>query len=163
VSIEPTETALLTAFARAASKAQEIEALFRDSLIVVEVHKNIRSRSFEDITREIDRLPLGELKKRFFKFFGRAHSGTKEMFDAVNADRIFLMHNFFQVFPIEKLNGNKDAAIRLERTDEILGTGLQIFRRTHETGLAAGKIPPTRLREIMKFVVEHRKKAEVQE
>jgi len=37
MSIEPNETELLIAFARAASKAQEIEALFRDSLIAVEV------------------------------------------------------------------------------------------------------------------------------
>jgi hypothetical protein len=135
------ESEFLVKFARAASKAQEIEALFRDSLIVVEVHKNIARRSFEDIAREIDRLPLGELKKRSFKFFARSNSRVKEMFDAVNAERIFLMHNFFQVFPIEKLNGNKDAAIRLAKIDETVGTGLQIVRRAHETGLAAAKIP----------------------
>jgi hypothetical protein len=125
MSIEPNETELLIAFARAASKAQEIEALFRDSLIAVEVAMDIAvkdtgSRSFEDIAGKIDRLPLGVFKEKFFKVFGKglSDSGLKETFDAVNDERIFLMHNFFQAFPMDKLNGNKEAAIRLERIDE---------------------------------------------
>jgi hypothetical protein len=166
MSIEPNETELLIAFARAASKAQEIEALFRDSLIAVEVAKDIAEedsgdRSFEDIAGKIDRLPLGVLKEKFFKVFGKdlSDSGAKETFDAVNDERIFLMHNFFQAFPMDRLNGNKDAAIRLERIDEILGTGLQIFRRAHDRALALGKIPPAKLREILKFLVDDRRNA----
>ncbi len=168
MSIEPNETALLIAFARAASKAQEIEAVFRDSVIAalvlgdlaakvrMDIAAGTRVRSLEDIARKIDRLPLGVLKEKFFKAFGHALSdpGVKEMFDAVNDERIFLMHNFFQAFPVDKLNGNKEAAIRLEKIDEILGRGLQIFRRAHEPAFLFGKIPPTTLREMLKLVVD---------
>jgi hypothetical protein len=125
VNIEPNETALLSTFARAASKAQEIEALFRDSLIAAEIAMDMaledtRVRSFEDIARKIDRLPLGALKEKFFKVFAEelSNSGVKDVFDAVNDERIFLMHNFFQTFPVEKLDGNKEAAIRLGRIDK---------------------------------------------
>jgi hypothetical protein len=166
----PDESALLIAFARAASKAQEIEALFRDSMIAVEVAMDIgvedtRGRSFEDIAKKIDRLPLGALKEKFFKAFEKDlfDSGVKEVFDAVNDERIFLMHNFFQTFPVEKLNGNKEAAIRLKRINEILGTGLQMFRRAHDHALALGKIPPTKLRKILKSLVDDRKNAKVSE
>jgi hypothetical protein len=164
--IKPNETELLIAFARAASKAQEIEALFRDSLIALEVATDIAKegsggRSFEDIAGEIDRLPLGVLKEKFFKLIAKDLSdpGVKETFDAVNDERIFLMHNFFQAFPLEKLNSNKDAVIRLERIDGILGTGLGIFRRAHDRALALGKIHPAKLREILKFLVDDRRNA----
>lgn len=169
MSFEPNETALLIAFARAASKAQEIEALFRDSIIAAEIATDIaaedtRGRSFEEIARKIDRLPLGALKEKFLKVFGKDLSGSvKESFDAVNDERIFLMHNFFQTFPMDELNGNKEAAIRLERIDEILGTGLQMFRSAHHHALALGKIPPTKLRTILKSLVDDRRNAKVSE
>jgi hypothetical protein len=170
MSIESNETALLIAFARAASKAQEIEALFRDSMITAEIAMDIavedtRGRLFEDIARKIDRLPLGALKEKFFKVFEKHlfDSAEKEKFDAVNDERIFLMHNFFQAFPLDKLNGNKEAAIRLERIDEILGAGLKIFRRAQNAAFAIGKIPPTKLRKILRSLVDDRKNTKVSE
>jgi hypothetical protein len=54
----------LVAFARAASKAQEIEALLKDTVIAVEVANDTRDRSFEEIAKKIDKLPLGPLKKK---------------------------------------------------------------------------------------------------
>jgi hypothetical protein len=105
------------------------------------------------------------LKDKFFKAFEKdlSDSDVKEMFDAINDERILLMHNLFHAFPVEKLNGNEDAAISLKRIDEILGTGLQIFRRAHERALDLGKIPRTKLREILRFLVDHRKTAKVSE
>ena len=67
MSIESNEEAMPTAFARAASKAQEIEALLQETLIAAEVATDTENRSFEDIASEIERLPLGELKRRFLK------------------------------------------------------------------------------------------------
>jgi hypothetical protein len=44
--------ALLVAFARAASKAHEIEALLKDTVIAVEVANDTRDRSFEEIAKK---------------------------------------------------------------------------------------------------------------
>jgi hypothetical protein len=66
-----TDSALLIAFARAASKAQEIEYLLQESVIGAEVVADTRHRSFEKIAKEIDKLPLGPLKKNTSK---RAYS-----------------------------------------------------------------------------------------
>jgi len=59
MSVRPDESELLIAFARAASKAQEVEALLRDTVIGVEVVNDTRNRSFEAIAKEIDKLPFG--------------------------------------------------------------------------------------------------------
>jgi hypothetical protein len=69
--LEPDESELLIAFARAASKAQEIEALLRDSLIAAEVERDTRGRSFEDIAKKIDKLPLGCLRTNSSKHLRR--------------------------------------------------------------------------------------------
>ena len=45
----PDESALLVAFARAASKAHEIEALFQDLLIAAEVAQDNDNRSLDQI------------------------------------------------------------------------------------------------------------------
>lgn len=52
MSDEPQQSALLTAFARAASKAQEIEALLQEMLIAAEVATDTENRSFEKIAAE---------------------------------------------------------------------------------------------------------------
>jgi hypothetical protein len=51
MSVGPDESELLTAFARAASKAQEVEALLRDTIIGVEVVNDTRNRPFAVIVR----------------------------------------------------------------------------------------------------------------
>jgi hypothetical protein len=83
------------------------------------------------------------------------------MFRTINDERIFLMHKFFQSFPVEKLNGNEKAAIRLKKIDDTLGAGRDLLRNAFVGALALGKIPPTKLREVLKFLVEHRRKAKV--
>ena len=56
----PDESALLVAFARAASKAHEIEALFQDLLIAAEVAQDKNNRSREQIERQIESETLGK-------------------------------------------------------------------------------------------------------
>ena len=55
--------AILIAFARAASQAQEIEAILQEMLIAAEVANDTKTRSFEGIAAKIEKLPLGPLKK----------------------------------------------------------------------------------------------------
>ena len=59
----PQQSALLIALARAASKAQEIEALLQEMVIAAEVATDTKNRSFEEIAAKIEKLPLGPLKK----------------------------------------------------------------------------------------------------
>ena len=69
--IESSESAFANrAFAHAASKAQEIEALSQETLISVEVANDARDssfRSFQEIAEKIEKLPLGELKRRYLE------------------------------------------------------------------------------------------------
>src|SRR5436305_9361820 len=58
----PDKSALLVAFARAASKAHEIEALFQDLLIAAEVAQDNDNRSLDQIERQIESETLGRLK-----------------------------------------------------------------------------------------------------
>jgi hypothetical protein len=159
------EFALLIAFARAASKAQEIEALLQETLIGVEVVTDTSGRSFTDIAKEIEKLPLEELKRRYLETVGNhiPDPRFKEMWDEINKQRIFLMHKFFQVFPTAKLDGNEDATIRLKEIDEILDAGRQILTHAFRGALARFNIEPTKFREFLAFVVDHRKKAKVSE
>jgi hypothetical protein len=131
LNIGPDERTLLIAFARAASKAQEIAEFLKDSVIAVEVATDTRDRSFEDIAKEIDNLPLGPLKKRYLETVGKdiPDPGFKEMFDEINRQRIFLMHKFFQVFPATELDGNEQAELKLRQINEILGTGREVLSR----------------------------------
>jgi hypothetical protein len=50
----PDERTLLITFARAASKAQEIEALLKNTVLAADVANDTSDRSFEDIAKEID-------------------------------------------------------------------------------------------------------------
>ena len=68
MSIESSEEAMLTAFARAASKAQEIEGLLQEMLIAAEVATDTENRSFEEIAAKIEKLPLGPLRKSSWKW-----------------------------------------------------------------------------------------------
>jgi hypothetical protein len=161
----PDEHTLLIAFARAASKAQEIESLLQESLIGVEVATDTRGRSFEQIAKDIEKLPLGELKRKYMKTVGEHIPDPKfrEMFDQINEQRIFLMHKFFQVFPVTKLNRNEEAATRLKQIDKILADGRQIFSHAFEGALDRFKIPRRKFREFLAFVIDHRKKAKASE
>lgn len=69
----------------------------KDSLTAYDVDKDTQNRSFEEIARRIDKMPLGSLQKEYFKTIGKDmhDQGFKEMFYTVNDERIFLMHKFF--------------------------------------------------------------------
>jgi hypothetical protein len=92
MSIESNEEAMLTAFARAASKAQEIEALLQEMLIADEVATDTKNRSFEEIAAEIEKLPLGPLKEKFLRVAQMADPLFPKMWKEINEERIFLMH-----------------------------------------------------------------------
>src|SRR5213596_863072 len=68
---EPDESALLIAFAHAAAKAQEIERLLQETVIGAEVVADSRNRSFDEIAKEIDKLPLGPLKQKYLGIVGK--------------------------------------------------------------------------------------------
>jgi hypothetical protein len=158
--------ALLVAFARAASKAQEIEALLKDTVIAVEVANDTRDRSFEEIAKKIDKLPLGPLKKKYVETVAKDISdpGFKELFEDINQQRIFLMHKFFQVFPVEKLDANKEAESKLREINETLNIGCEVLSRAFRAALDLSlKIKPEELRDFLARFVEHRKKARVSE
>ena len=55
--------AIPIAFARAASQAQEIEAILQEMLIAAEVANDTKTCSFEGIAAKIEKLSLGPLKK----------------------------------------------------------------------------------------------------
>lgn len=162
----PNESELLIEFARAAAKAQEIEAILKDTVIGADVAQDTGNRSFEAIAKEIDKLPLGPLQIKYFEKVGKdIHDpGFKKMFKEINEQRKFLMHRFFLEFPIAKLNGNEEAKTRLQQIDKILGDGREILRRAFDGALALSlKIQPEKFREFLAFVVDHRKKAKVSE
>jgi hypothetical protein len=163
MSIESNEEAMLTAFARAASKAQEVEAILRDTIIGVEVVNDTRNRSFEAIAKEIDKLPLGELKRRYLETVEIKDALFLQMWKEINENRIFLMHNFFHVFPVTALTGNKEAATRLAKIDKILDIGRRQLKDMFEMTLGQFGIPPAKFREFLALVVDHRKKAKAAE
>src|SRR6266576_3848611 len=128
--IGPNEAALLDAFARAASKAQGIEAILQDSVAGIEVVQDTRNRPFPDIEKKIDKLPLGPLLNRFIKTVAKDMNYSdvfERLWYDINQERIFLMHKFFRQFPIAKLEGNEEAARRLERIDELLDGGCRFL------------------------------------
>jgi hypothetical protein len=98
---EPNESALLIAFAHAASKAQEI-----------------------------DKLPLGPLKKKYLKTIGKRieDPNFEMMWKDTNEERNFLMHKFFRIFPVAGLAGNKVAANKLARIDQLLDIGRRLLK-----------------------------------
>jgi len=161
MSVGPDESELLIAFARAASKAQEVEALLRDTIIGVEVVNDTRNRPFAVIAKEIDKLTLGELKRRYLKTVGNQIKDPRflQMWKETNENRIFLMHNFFHVFPVTALTGNEEAAKRLAKIDKLLDISRGQLKDVLEMTLAQFDIPRARFREFLALVVDHRKKA----
>src|SRR6266540_7329783 len=99
-STHGSDDALLIAFARAASQAQEIEALLQEMLIAAEIANDTTNRSFEDIAAKIEKLPLGVLKAMFLAVVHVADPQFTKMWKEINEERIFLMHKFFKAFPM---------------------------------------------------------------
>src|SRR6266568_495304 len=153
----PDESRVLIAFARAASQAQEIEALLQEMLIAAEVATDAENRSFENIAAEIERLPLGVLKKRFLDVARVPDPLFTEMWNKLNEERIFLMHKFFNAFPITSI------ADRLPETDRLLDIGSRLLKEVRDRAYASFNIPPAKFREFLRFVVDHRKKAKASE
>jgi hypothetical protein len=77
MSVGPDETELLTAFARAASKAQDIEAVLQQMNIAADVATDTENRSFEEIVAENETLPLGPLKEKFLNGRGEMVERTR--------------------------------------------------------------------------------------
>jgi len=160
----PDESQVLIAFARAASRAQEIEALLQEMLIAAEVATDTENRSFEDIASEIERLPLGELKRRFLKVARVPDPLFTEMWNKLNAERIFLMHKFFNAFPItSSADRIPEAAQRLADIDRLLDIGWRLLKQVRDMTYASFNIPSAKFREFLKFVIDHRKKAQASE
>ena len=166
MSTEPNESALLIAFARAASKAQEIETLLQETIISVEVAKDARDgslRSFLEIAEKIEKFPLGELKRRYLETVAKdiADPLFKKMWDEINGERIFLIHYFFDVFPIAELDGNEEAAKRLDRIDQLLDIGRRLLKEVFDKTAVHFGIPREKWRDFLAFVVDRRKKAKM--
>jgi hypothetical protein len=166
MSSEPKEIELLIAFARAASKAQEVEALLKDTLLIIEVVDGPPGRSYKDTAEKIEGLTLGQLKQRYLDSKVGKHIDDPrfaQMWKDANQERIFLMHKFFQVFPLEALNGNVEATERLVRSDKLLNICRGMLNDALEMTLGQTKIPREKLQEFLAFTAEYRKKAESSE
>jgi|GraSoiStandDraft_16_1057320.scaffolds.fasta_scaffold121281_3 hypothetical protein len=160
----PDESRVLIAFARAASQAQEIEALLQEMLIAAEVATDTENRSFENIAAEIERLPLGVLKKRFLDVARVPDPLFTEMWNKLNEERIFLMHKFFNAFPITSIADRlPEAEQRLAEIDRLLDIGSRLLKEVRDRAYASFNIPPAKFREFLRFVVDHRKKAKASE
>ena len=155
------DDALLIAFARAASKAQEIEALLQEMLIAAEVANDTQNRSFENIAAKIEKLPLGVLREKFLAVVRVADPQFTKMWKEINEERIFLMHKFFNAFP----NADKlaEAARRVAKIDALLDIGRRLLKDVRDRTYDQLNIPQAKLREFLKFVIDHRKKAKASE
>ena len=159
MSGQPNESPLLIAFARAASKAQEIEALLQEMLIAAEVAQDTKNRSFEDIAAEIEKLPLGKLKASYLDVVRVADPNFTKMWKEINEERIFLMHKFFNVFPItSSADGPAEAAERLAKIDGLLDVGQRLLKDVRDRTYAGFNIPAAKFPAFLKFVIEQRKK-----
>ena len=152
---------VLTAFARAAAQAQEIEALLQGMLIAAEVATDTKNRSFENIAAEIERLPLGVLKKRFLDVARVDDPLFGEMWNKLNEERIFLMHKFFNAFPITSIA--PEAEQRLAEIDRLLNIGCRLLTEVRDRTYDSFNIPRAKFREFLKFVIDHRKKSKASE
>jgi hypothetical protein len=163
MNAEP-DDALLSAFARAASQAQEIEALLQEMLIAAEVANDTKNRSFEDIAAKIEKLPLGVLKTRYLEVVRVNDPQFTKMWNEINEERIFLMHKFFNAFPVTS-NADRltEAARRLAKIDALLDVGRRLLKDVRDRTYDQLNIPKARLREFLKFVTDHRKKAKASE
>lgn len=157
MSVEPNESALLIAFARAASKAQEIEALFQEVVIAAEVATDTKNRSFEEIAAKIEKLP-------FLKMVRMADPLFAKMWEEINEERVFLMHKFFNAFLITP-NSDKlaEAAQRLVKIDALLDIGRRLLTQVRDRRYVQFNIPAAKSRKFLKFVTEHRRKAKAAE
>ena len=157
MSVEPNESALLIAFARAASKAQEIEALFQEVVIAAEVATDTKNRSFEEIAAKIEKLP-------FLKMVRMADPLFAKMWEEINEERVFLMHKFFNAFLITP-NADKlaEAAQRLVKIDALLDIRRRLLTQVRDRRYVQFNIPAAKSRKFPKFVTEHRRKAKAAE
>ena len=164
MSVGPDESELLIAFARAASKAQEVEALLQEMVIAAKVATDTKNRSFEEIAAKIEKLPLGPLKKEFLKVAQMADPLFAKMWEQLNEERVFLMHKFFNAFPITS-NADKlaEAGGRLAKIDKLLDIGRRLLTDVRDKTYIHFNIPAAKFREFLKFVTEHRKKAKAAE
>jgi hypothetical protein len=161
VKAEEDESALLIAFARAASKAQEIEALFQEILIAIKIAQDARSHSFEDVVAQFEK-PLGVLTARYLEIL-KTHIDDPQftkMWAEVNDERIFLMHKFFNVFPLTSTNAKKrgEAAPRLAKIDVLLDRARRFLKNLRDGGCASLNITPAKFSEFLRYVIEERKK-----
>jgi hypothetical protein len=162
---DPDKSALLIDFARAAAKAQEVEALFREMLIAIKVAHDTKNRSLEDIAAEFEK-PLGVLTARYLETLKTHIDDPRftKMWNEVNEERIFLMHKFFNVFPITS-NADKlaEAAQRLAEIDALLDRGRRFLKNVRDGGCASLNIAPAKFHKFLQFVIDHRKEAKVSE
>jgi len=159
----PDESALLVAFARAASKAHEIEALFQDLLIAAEVAQDKNNRPLEQIESQIESETLGRLKGRFLRIAQGALDDPlhARMWKEINDERIFLMHKFFTVFPLPMSNADTtaEATQRLAKIDKLFDIGCRMLSTVRDLTFKSVNIPPERMREFLAFVIERRRSA----
>ena len=155
-----TENRFLIAFGRAAVKAQEIEMLLKETLIIVEVASDTQNRSLDAISQKIEKLPLGPLKNQYLKTIGSGIDPTfSKMWNEINLERIFLMHKFFQVFPLSGSTEHlKKAAERLGFIDGLLDIGCRLLKDVRYLTLKQMNLTPARVRELLALAVELRKK-----
>lgn len=159
----PDESGLLIAFARAASKAHEIEALLQDLLIAAEVAQDKDNRSLDQIERQIGSETLGQLKGRFLRIVQTALDDPlhTRMWKEINDERIFLMHKFFTVFPLPISNPEvmEQATQRLTKIDKLLHIGCRMLSTVRELTFKSMNVPSDRMREFLAFVIERRSTA----
>ena len=85
----------------------------------------------QTIADEIERLTLGQLKQRYLdSVLGKKIDDPQfaKMWKEINEERIFLMHKFFQIFPLASLVGNSEAAGRLHYIDRLLDIGRRMLK-----------------------------------
>jgi hypothetical protein len=152
-----TESRLLVAFGRAAVKAQEIEVLLQETVIILEVTADTQNRSLEAISKRIEKLPLGPLKDKYLKSIGAGlDPNFSKMWNEINQERIFLMHKFFQVFSLSA--DLEKAAERLEYIDKLLDIGHRLLKDVRYLTLKQMNLTPAKVRELLALAVELRKK-----
>jgi hypothetical protein len=87
-----------------------------------------------------------------------------KMWNEINEERIFLMHKFFNAFPVtSKGDRLAEAVRRLAKIDALLDIGRRLLRDVSDRTYDQLNIPKATLREFLKFVTEHRKKAKASE
>jgi hypothetical protein len=80
------------------------------------------------------------------------------MWKDIKESRNFLMHKFFRIFPVAGLAGNKEAANKLARIDQLLDIGRRLLKDVLNMTLGTFKIPPAQFRNFLAAVVDRRNK-----